>query len=234
MAFLSNYFNGLIIGIGTMIPGVSGGTAAVLLGVFEEILEAVGSIFSHTKKSFIYLLPILSGAISGILLIAKPLELFALSMPSVSKLTYCVLSLVSTMLFVKKSITRKFNTKSAFSLLSGAISAALISVSIYFISFDFSHSNFFILLCVSLPLALALVLPAISFSYMLYFFGLHEKTLWAISNFDIMFLFPIFLGVTIGGLLFSKLLLSLINKYPQETYSYVLGFVLCSIVDILV
>ena len=63
--------------------------------------------------------------------------------------------------------------------------------------------------------------------------GLYESAVKAISKFDVSFLFPLFFGVLIGGLIFSKVLLGLTERFKIQTYSFVLGFVIISLIDIL-
>lgn len=82
-----------------------------------------------------------------------------------------------------------------------------------------------VLVVAGIVLAIALVLPGISVSYMLLIMGLYEQTLEAISNVNIAFLAPLFGGVFLGILLTTKLLSLLMEKYPEKIYLIILGFV---------
>ena len=62
-----DFGKGICIGIAAIVPGVSGGTLAVLLKVYDKMIEAIGNIFKHFKKSFKTLLPIGLGVLFGIL-----------------------------------------------------------------------------------------------------------------------------------------------------------------------
>ena len=66
MKFILNIIKGMIIGIANIIPGVSGGTMAVTMGVFDKMIEAINGLTKNFKKSFMTLLPIGIGMIGGI------------------------------------------------------------------------------------------------------------------------------------------------------------------------
>ncbi len=227
------FLKGIFVGIGTLIPGVSGGTAAILTGVFESSLEAVANIHRHFKRSFIYLFPIFAGAVLGIIVISAPLNTFETDFPIVAKYTFCAVALVSSVIFAKNNVFDNFGGKSIIAVIFGIISAVLISISITYFELNFAIDSALSIFIVSFPLSIALVLPAISFSYMLYFFGLHERTLTAISDIDLSFLLPMALGIIIGSILFSKILLKTIDKHKHITYSFVFGFVIFSITSII-
>ena len=218
---LVKYLKGVFIGIGTIIPGVSGGTVAVLTGEFENILEAFANIMNHMRRSIATLLPIIIGVACGILITSHPLSIFCERHPDLSKYCFCVISVLSAFGFIKKTQIHKLTLKSGLLIITGGISAFLISFSMQFYKLGF-------------PLALALVLPAISFSYMMLFFGIYQRTLNAISCLDVNYLFYLGSGVVIGSYVFSKLLLKITKSYSIETYSFVLGFLIYSIADIIV
>jgi len=231
--FFINISKGFLIGIGAIIPGLSGGTMAIITGVFEELLEATANLILHIRKSIKVIFPVAFGAVAAILTLSPLLDSFSLNFPVLSNYLFCGIACFSTFLFVRKSITPEFSNKKVLSIILGITTALVISILLKLFQTDFSESGFITLFIIGLPLALALVLPAISFSYMLLFFGLYNKMLESISKFDVMFLIPIASGIIVGTYISSKLLLNLINRYPEYTYSYVLGFVLYSMTDIL-
>ena len=63
--FLLSCFKGMAIGVSMIIPGVSGGTIAVLLKIYDKLLEAIAGIFKHFKESIITLIPLAIGAVIG-------------------------------------------------------------------------------------------------------------------------------------------------------------------------
>lgn len=230
----ANFLKGIVIGIGAIIPGMSGGTAAVICNVFEDILEASANFFKHIKSSIVFMLPILFGALLSVYAFSPFINLFCEHFPFMSKLSFCLISLICTFLFAKNSLDKNVSSMKTICLTLGIISAIIISILTSKSQILLSDSNLLMYFFIGFPLALALVLPAISFSYMLLFFGIYEKVIEAILCLDLYILFPLGGGVLFGVYLFSKLLHNLIRHHAQETYSFVLGFVLCSAIDILI
>jgi putative membrane protein len=73
-----NFFKGIVVGIANLVPGVSGGTMALVMGIYERLVEAIGGFITNKKKRkeyFLFLLPIFLGAAAGILLLAKGIQL---------------------------------------------------------------------------------------------------------------------------------------------------------------
>ena len=75
---IENIIKGLAVGVANIIPGVSGGTVAVLLGIYERLTDAMGNFFlvsfQKKKEYFIFLFQIMIGAVLGVLLFAKLIE----------------------------------------------------------------------------------------------------------------------------------------------------------------
>ncbi len=230
---LKNFFKGYIIGVGALIPGVSGGTTAILVGIFEDCLEAVANLFIHIRKSLKILIPIIIGVCIGAYTFSIPIGMFRQQLPTVSKIVFCTISLLSTLYFIKANNIDIKNKKSYFFIILGALIALIIAALLFFKKINISnHSNLSIFLC-SFPLSLALVLPAISFSYMLLFFNIYDIFIESVKQLDISILLPLFGGLILGSFIFSKILYKLITFRKNETYSFVLGFVLCSFADVL-
>ena len=72
--FINLFIKGIFVGIANIIPGVSGGTIAVVLGIFDEMISAVNTIFKNFKKNMTFLIPLFAGAGAGIILFSKLLK----------------------------------------------------------------------------------------------------------------------------------------------------------------
>ena len=93
-----NLFKGLFIGIANVIPGVSGGTIVLLLGIYERLLESIGSFFSDKtkmKERFLFILNILVGVLVGILLFAKVISFLNENYPEPTSFFFIGLILAS-------------------------------------------------------------------------------------------------------------------------------------------
>lgn len=74
MDFLSRIVKGLVVGVANIIPGVSGGTMAVVMGIYDKLIGAVSDLRKDFKNSVLYLLPIGIGAVLGIVLFSHLIE----------------------------------------------------------------------------------------------------------------------------------------------------------------
>lgn len=229
-----NYLKGILVGFGAIIPGVSGGTAAIALGVFGGLLEAVANITKHFKRSVIYIMPIMAGAITGIYILSSPLAVFCDRYMLLSRIVFCIISIISAAFFVKRELLGRIRKSCFFWMALGVAVSYITDLSLMRLNEVCRGESIIYLLLCGIPLSLALVLPAISFSYMLLCFNLYEPTVKAIAQNDIGFLAPLLLGVCIGGFIFSKLLYKLTENYRPETYSFVLGFVIVSLINVFI
>ena len=75
MKYLKLIAKGAVVGIGMIIPGVSGGTLAVLLGIYDELILRISSLRKELKKGLLFLLPFLLGMILAFMAMYFPLKL---------------------------------------------------------------------------------------------------------------------------------------------------------------
>ena len=71
---LYNLLVGIILGIGLILPGVSGGVLAVVFGIYEKIIDSINNFFKNKKENFLFLLPIIIGILVGVILFGKLLK----------------------------------------------------------------------------------------------------------------------------------------------------------------
>ena len=74
MAFLKKFFQGIVVGIGGIAPGLSGSVLLVILGLYERVVGAVGTICKNFKKNILFLLPLIVGMGVGVLLFSKVVD----------------------------------------------------------------------------------------------------------------------------------------------------------------
>lgn len=232
MNTLSLFLKGFACGAGAAVPGVSGGTVAVFTGVFEDLLSAVSSVRKHFLRSVSFLLPFSLGALAAIIAFSFPITYLCENFGFQSNIFFCVCSAVSLILFFRKSITLPLSLKEILTLLSGTLIAFLLSAVLSYRNIFRIDCAFPLFVC-GIILALALILPAVSFSYMLLFFGIYEKTLKAVTDFDISFLLPLSLGVILGIFLFSSLLKKAVDKNRKTVYCLISGFVIYSLISLI-
>jgi putative membrane protein len=226
---------GIVTGASMLIPGVSGGTMAIILGFYDKIISAVSSFFKDPKKNFITLLIYCGSAGLGILLFANMLLFVtnAFPMPMMYLFTGAVLG--SIPMLYKKTELKVFPLfKAIFPLLGIVVVLLLDKLPTDLLSFNakMGLTEYIILLVAGVIIAIALVLPGISVSYMLLVLGIYQPTLKAIEGMNLTFLIPLGLSVLLGVFLSTKLLEYTMKKYPDATFLTIIGFVVASIKDI--
>ena len=225
---------GLIVGGTMLVPGVSGGSMAMILGIYDHLIMAVSSFFKSKRKNFFFLLAFSLGGLLGILLFAKPLSLLLNRFPMAMMYFFMGAVVGSVPMMVKKTKTKEFSIRYPVYVIFGFITVILLGM-LPITGVDGADGGLALFLGMILAgfiAAVALVLPGISVSYMLLMLGLYDTTIEAITTFNLAFLFPLGLGLVLGIVLTTKLLEKALYVHPKPTYYIILGFILGSLVEI--
>ncbi len=238
MGFFKNIIIGAVIGIANIIPGVSGGTMAVVLNVYDKLIGAVSHFFSNAKKNLLFLIPIVIGAGAGILAFSKLLEFLLTSFSMPTNYFFIGLILGSIPLIYKNATKDKFRPGSLipFILLFLAMVATIFfsekTTAVGAVSFSWPLA--FRLFFCSIIAAAAMILPGVSGSMVMVILGCYNLVLTAISNFNIPVLIPVGLGVVIGIVLAAKGIDYCLMHFPQGTYFAILGLIAGSLVPMVI
>ncbi len=226
---------GFIIGSSMSVPGVSGGTMAILLGIYDKLISAISNFFKDIKGNIIFLIKFCLGAFIGIGSLAFVIEWLLDKFPMPVSFFFLGAVIGGIPALYEKTKETKLRFSSVVYFLIGLI----IVVAIGFIpvgNIDISSGSgvrhYLLLLIMGIIIALALVLPGISTSHMLLVLGLYDSMLAAITNFDIVYIGILGIVTLIGIFLITKPLEWTMNKYPHQTYCMIIGFVLGSTSEI--
>lgn len=259
MKQLEVFLKGLWIG-GTMtVPGVSGGTMAILLGIYDRLIGAISGLLpgkqqgaekgtedaekeqtsyvARALKGLLFLAVFLLGAGGGMLVFAKVISGLLEQPIAGSYVRFFFLGAVAGGIpFIFSSAkVKKF---SVWLVLLPVIGAALVYGLTFLPEEMFSLSSagsigaFLLKLFGGVILAIALVLPGVSASQMLYTLGIYEELLECIGDFRILPLIPLGIGTVLGILLITRALDMLMTKYPQQTFLIIFGFILGSLPEL--
>ncbi|WP_296628717.1 DUF368 domain-containing protein, partial [uncultured Negativibacillus sp.] len=108
MDFLSRLLKGLIVGVANIIPGVSGGTMAVVIGIYDKLIGAVSDLRKDFKNSVIYLFPIGVGALLGIVLFSHLIEFLLRDFTMPTNIFFLGLILGSIPMIFKRATQKRF------------------------------------------------------------------------------------------------------------------------------
>lgn len=241
---LINFIKGFILGIANVIPGVSGGTMAVSMGLYELILSSIGNFFKDIKGNFIKLLPIILGILVAIVSTSK---LVTYALTNYKAQTLClfiglIFGGVSLIMRKIKGKGSKINYLIFFIVFFFVISLNFLKTGLIEISFtNMGIIDYLLLLVMGFIASSAMVIPGISGSFILMVLGYYDKIIYTISTItdfsklgsNLLILVPFGIGVIIGIVFMAKLITNLIKKYETKTYFAIMGFVLSSIVVLL-
>lgn len=243
--YLSLFVKGIVLGIAFIIPGVSGGTLAVLLGIYEELLSIISN-FYKSKKNFInaikYLLPMGLGVVVSVGVCARIIGIGLEKAPIITLLIFLGL-IIGGIPKLFKLLDKRVGIKEILFMLIGLV----IVIGMTFIdkgsNVEFSNMNtsgYIILLLVGIVAAATMVIPGISGSFTLMLLGYYEPILNVVNELasftdikdNLLVFIPFLLGVGIGIILISKLINYLLKKWPKEVYASIIGFVISSIFSV--
>lgn len=232
---------GFILGIANIIPGVSGGTLAMTMGIYEDIIKSISSILKTPKKSLKLLLYLGIGAALSILILSKLLNYTLTNYAFATTLFFIGLIVGGFPLLLKKAKGHKVSLGYLLSFLSTTslvIILRLLQTSENTVSLNnISLFTMIILLLVGMLAASTMVIPGVSGSFVLMLIGFYKPILNTISNItkfnllghNLLILVPFGIGVLLGIVLTAKLIEYLLKKYEIYTYYGIYGFILASI-----
>lgn len=251
MEYVKEVCKGLLIGIANIVPGVSGGTMAVSMGIYDKIIRAVTHFFKEPKKSILTLLPYGIGAILGIGGLSFLIEWLFGVFPFQASMVFVGLILGGLPVLVKK-----VKGKSTGFYGPGALTLTFLAILFLTAAGEvqtgeaeiFSGAASVLLLAaVGVISAATMVVPGVSGSMILMMLGYYQPILRTVNDFVLAavtmdfaeawhlgwLLFPFGAGLILGVFLCARLVEFLLSKFPAVTYFAIIGLVLSSPVAIL-
>lgn len=226
---------GIIVGATMIVPGVSGGSMAMILGIYDELINVVSSFRKNICRNFLFLMMFAGSALTGILMFSSPVSWLLKKYPVPTGYFFLGAVFGGLPVIYRKTGQKLHSGSSWIYILIGILSElllTLIPMEAFMIQYDNSLRNQALLLLAGVPIALAIVLPGISVSHFLLVLGLYERLIISIRQLDIAFLFPLGIGIVIGIFLTARMLACVLHNYPEMTYFIVFGFVLGSVAEL--
>lgn len=242
------FIKGIVLGVAFVIPGVSGGTLAVLMGIYEELIEAASNFYKSIadfKKYIMYLLPIGLGVVFSVAVFAKLIKFGLDKAPIITILIFLGMIIGGIPALVRNVKGTKTNLKDMTLMLVGLI--IVISMLIFHKSntnvvlTNMSITGYITLFLVGAIAAVTMVVPGISGSFTLMLIGYYEPILNLVNDItsfknlgpNLILIFIFMLGVFIGIIFISKIIEWCLKHYKRETYYAIIGFVLSSIISVI-
>jgi len=241
--FFTLMIKGFIIGISFTIPGCSGGTFAVYVGIYDQLLHALGNIFKEFRKSMTFLIPIGIGLASGIMLFSK---LMALALEANSFIT--IMFFIGMTLGGVPNLFKNVKGKkvSASGIVSFITAFAIVVIMLVFqvikgtngISrFTIDFETIALLFGLGFIAAITMIIPGVSGSALLMILGFYTAIVSNVVGnlldygdfwYNIAVIIPFGLGAVTGVILISKVLETILRRFPVQSYMAIIGFVIAS------
>ncbi len=311
MKYLKNVLKGIAVGISMMVPGVSGGTMAIVLGIYDKLVHSVATFFKNWRKNVPFLLQVGLGGVIGVLIFSRLMEGAMTSYPHIMRFIIMGIIIGGLPLLWRKASEeascglvggsgvsdrssgvsdrssgvsdrssgvsdrssgvsdrssgvsdRSSGVSDRSSGVSGGKGFAwgksaradgkgavgdymflLLGIAIVLLmsleperlintATDGSLLSYIFLLIAGFVIAIGLVLPGISWSFMLLVMGMYETTLNAINTLNIPFLIPLGIGVALGTFGTARIIEKFLQKHPRRTYMLIIGFVVGSLWEV--
>lgn len=235
--YIANFFKGMGVGSANVIPGVSGGTIALITGIFERLINALKSFnltaiklfFTGKFKEFAkhtdlwFLASVGSGVVVAILTIARIFEYLFANYPIYLWSFFFGMILVS--IYYVGITIEKFNLKVVISFIIGTVIALFIA----FGTPAKENSNFLYLIICGAVATCSMILPGLSGSFVLVLMGNYQLIMIdAVNDLNLKILIPVVIGGVVGLLAFSHLLSWIFKNYRDITIAVLTGFILGS------
>ena len=235
---------GFIMGIANIIPGVSGGTLAMTLGIYEQFISSISHLFSKLKENLKFLIPVAIGMVLAIVTLSRVIDYSFNHFPLPTMLFFVGLVLGGIpMIYSKIKDEKKTKPSNIITFLIPFAIVIFMSVIGMFATgmgeVNLVNLNFFgfiILFLVGMIAAGTMVIPGVSGSLVLMLLGYYYPVLGlikAITKFEnlahnILVAGVFGMGIIVGIVAISKIIEFLFSKYEKKFYFGVFGFILAS------
>ncbi len=237
-SYIIYFLKGMAVGLANIIPGVSGGTIALITGIFERLINAIksfgissltlllkGKFKEFAKKTDLYfLIALFAGVIGAVVLLARVFDFLFNEYP-VYIWSFFFGLILASVYFVGKTVEH-WRIGSIISFIVGTI----LAISFTFLTPASQNDGFLYLVLCGVVAVCSMILPGLSGSFVLILMGNYQLVaIDAINNMDLSIIFPVLIGAVGGLVAFSHILSWVFKNYKDQTIALLTGFILGSL-----
>lgn len=228
---------GAVLGIANVIPGISAATMAIVMGVYDKLLNLVSLNFKKIKEDIKTYIFYAIGLAIGILVFSNVITYLFDHFYMATNFFFIGVVLGSLPMIYKSATETKLK---AYNIIPFLVTLGIM-VALAFIKVEsegqsvmraLTAGNFFLLLAAGAVASCAMIIPGISGSFMLIVMGMYQTVITAVKELNILILLPTAIGIIIGlvgGGVFIKFML---KRFPQGIYMAILGLILGSVLTL--
>ncbi len=226
------FLKGLIIGIGKIIPGVSGSMLATFLGVYENSIQKLATFFKNPYQSFKYLIFLFLGIMVAIIVFSKMILFFMTNYKSYTMMFFLGLLISTIPIFIKKNLT--LNKKDIFFIIIVNIILFLLTFNINLPSFTInSNKSYLWIFFLGGIEALSMIIPGLSGTAIFLMLGSYTFILNFFANpfANLLITFLFCLGFILIFIIMTKIMAKTFYKYPKQTWLVIFCFIIYSLLE---
>ena len=229
ISWIARMLKGIIIALGFILPGVSGGVLAAILGIYERMIRFLAHIKENFVENVLYFTPVAIGMVLGIAAFSYPVNLLLDNYKVIVLWGFAGAIIGTIPSLIKESV--KESDRDRADTVTFWLSFILSGVFLYSLNgmVGTLPANFLSFILAGALIALGILIPGLSPSNLLLILGLYTPMLTGFKRLD---LFGTFLPIGIGGalalILFSKAMDYILKHYHSRVYHFIIGIVLSS------
>lgn len=230
---MNRFLKGIIVGLGGIAPGLSGSVLLIIFGLYQKTLDALGTLFTDFKRNVAFLLPLVAGMFTGVLLFSKLIDYLLTNYEVMTR--FCFLGLITgTLPMVWKEVRKEgFSSKYIWLI----IFAAVIGTFLFTLNTDtfpqISEPTLFQSICLGVAVAATAIIPGVDPAVFLSTLGFYEMYVGALASFDVTILIPMAGGLGLGAIFISFVMSILFKRMYTATYCIIFGIFLSMIPNML-
>jgi len=230
--YLLKILQGALIGLGAVLPGISGGVLCVVFGIYKTIMEFLSDPFRNFKTHVPKLIPIGIGGVIGFLGVANLLSFLLEKYPAPSVCVF--IGFISGMLpsLFREAGQQGRNKNSYVSMVIAMVLIFALLIGLKVLSVEITPNFGWYLFC-GFCLALSVIAPGMSFSTLLMPLGLYEPFVGGIGSLDFSILIPGGIGALATVILFAKAVNMLFDKFYNVAFHAIIGIVIAATIMII-
>ena len=230
---MKTFFKGIIVGIGGVSPGLSGSVLLIIFGLYRKTLDALGGFFKDIRRNALFLLPLVAGMFTGVLLFSKLIHFFMnnYEMPT----CFCFLGLIlGTLPTVWKEVRKEgfANRHYVYILLAAAASFAFFRLNPDTFP-QVTDPSALQSVLLGVAVAATAIIPGVDPAVFLSTLGLYRVYVASLAQIDLHVLAPMLIGLAAGAVVISHGMSVLFRRFYTATYCVIFGIFLSMIPNML-
>lgn len=230
---MKNLLKGIVVGLGGVAPGLSGSVLLIIFGLYQQVLDALGTLFVDVKKKVTFLLPIVCGMGIGVLLFSKVLNFFLNQYEIPTRFCFLGLILGTVPLFYREVRKHGFSAK----YYAVIVLAAVLGTWIFTLNPNafpqIDEPTFVQSVILGVAVAATAIIPGVDPAVLLSSLGFYEMYVRSLAEVDLHVLIPMVAGLGIGAIGISFGMSMLFKHFYTMTFSVIFGIFISMIPNML-